>query len=113
MNDQPSPEGIETDASEHPSESLSFTDFGLDPTLEQNLDAAGYEQPRPIQAGTIAPALDGRDVLGLAQTGTGKTCAFAVPIIQALGHQKRGKRPRALVIAPTRERPATRFARLP
>lgn len=63
---------------------------------------AGFEEPRPIQAKTIPQAMSGRDVLGLAQTGTGKTAAFALPILEQLS--KRGsKYPRALILAPTRE----------
>jgi len=62
----------------------------------------GFKEPRPIQAQTIPAALDGRDVLGLAQTGTGKTAAFVVPILERL-NSKRRPGPRALIIAPTRE----------
>ena len=66
--------------------------------------AAGFEEPRPIQAKTIPAVLSGRDVLGLAQTGTGKTAAFALPIISNLLATKRtGRGPRALILAPTRE----------
>ena len=65
---------------------------------------AGFTEPRPVQAETIPAALQGRDVLGLAQTGTGKTAAFALPIIERLLAAK-GQRsgPRALILAPTRE----------
>ncbi|MFT7463747.1 MAG: ATP-dependent RNA helicase RhlE [Pseudohongiellaceae bacterium] len=66
------------------------------------LDAMGFVEPRPIQAKTIAEALKGRDVLGLAQTGTGKTAAFALPIIEQLLSGQRSD-PRALILAPTRE----------
>ena len=81
---------------------LGFEDFNLDPVLERGISAAGFSVPRPIQVETIPAALDGRDVLGLAQTGTGKTAAFALPVLQRLlcGH-KPG--PRVLVLAPTRE----------
>lgn len=79
-----------------------FRRFGLDPSLERGVRAAGFENPRPIQAATIPAALAGRDVLGLAQTGTGKTAAFALPLLQRLlGGSRRG--PRVLVLAPTRE----------
>ena len=61
----------------------------------------GYEAPSPIQAATIPPLLDGRDVVGLAQTGTGKTAAFALPILSRLDLSQ--KKPQALVLAPTRE----------
>ncbi|OUU23496.1 MAG: hypothetical protein CBC13_05520 [Planctomycetia bacterium TMED53] len=80
----------------------SFSDLELKPILAQAIARAGYEAPRPIQAQAISPALEGRDILGLAQTGTGKTAAFAIPSIESL-LRKRGKSPRVLVIAPTRE----------
>jgi ATP-dependent RNA helicase RhlE len=73
------------------------------------LQAAGYRQPTPIQAGTIAPVLAGRDVIATAQTGTGKTAAFLVPVIERLrAARRRGERPgaaeqSALILAPTRE----------
>src|SRR5688572_28238213 len=61
--------------------SLKFTDLGLPETLLRALSDVGYESPSPIQAATIPPLLAGRDVLGQAQTGTGKTAAFALPIL--------------------------------
>ncbi|MGY2062550.1 DEAD/DEAH box helicase, partial [Nocardia gipuzkoensis] len=61
----------------------------------------GYESPSPIQAATIPPLLTGADVVGLAQTGTGKTAAFAIPIL--MGLEPKAKAPQALVLAPTRE----------
>lgn len=67
----------------------------------QALSDVGYETPSPIQAATIPPLLEGRDVVGLAQTGTGKTAAFAVPILSRIDTAV--KRPQALVLAPTRE----------
>jgi len=79
-----------------------FDSFGLHPDLARGVAAAGFTNPRPIQAQTIPAALEGDDVLGLAQTGTGKTAAFALPLLDDLlrdGH--RGLR--ALVVAPTRE----------
>ena len=79
-----------------------FASFGLDQKILRAVTDAGFETPRPIQARTIPQALEGRDVLGLAQTGTGKTAAFALPIIQHL-IGSRGRNPRALVLAPTRE----------
>ncbi|MEE2889451.1 MAG: DEAD/DEAH box helicase [Planctomycetota bacterium] len=79
-----------------------FDELGLAAPLAQAIAKAQYEKPRPIQAETIPPALAGRDVLGLAQTGTGKTAAFAIPCIEhLLAHRKKG--PRVLVIGPTRE----------
>ena len=83
-------------------DSTAFEGFGLDETLERGLHAAGFETPRPIQAETIPASLDGCDVLGLAQTGTGKTAAFALPILDRLQRDRR-RGPRALVLAPTRE----------
>ena len=85
---------------------LSFADLGLSEPLLRALSHANYEQPTPIQARTIPLLLQGRDVLGIAQTGTGKTAAFALPVLQLLAAQNRRaepKSPRALVLAPTRE----------
>ncbi|HEX7111697.1 MAG TPA: DEAD/DEAH box helicase, partial [Mizugakiibacter sp.] len=79
----------------------TFRDLGLPAPLLQALDAVGYEAPSPIQAATIPPLLQGRDVLGQAQTGTGKTAAFALPILARL--DPASARPQALVLAPTRE----------
>jgi len=79
-----------------------FDRFGLDEALLRAVRAAGFDSPRPIQLETIPAGLDGRDVLGLAQTGTGKTAAFALPLLDRLLEERR-KGPRALVIAPTRE----------
>ncbi|MFP6640338.1 MAG: DEAD/DEAH box helicase [Myxococcota bacterium] len=79
-----------------------FDRFGLHETLVRGIRAAGFEKPRPIQLETIPSGLDGRDVLGLAQTGTGKTAAFALPLLDRL-LEVRGKGPRVLVLAPTRE----------
>ncbi len=79
-----------------------FHRFGLDDSLYRGLDAVGFEAPRPIQDETIPAALDGLDVLGLAQTGTGKTAAFALPILSRLVDTT-GRGPLALVLAPTRE----------
>jgi ATP-dependent RNA helicase RhlE len=81
---------------------VGFDRFGLKEVLVRGIRAAGFETPRPIQFETIPAALEGRDVLGLAQTGTGKTAAFALPLLdRALDGSSRG--PRALVLAPTRE----------
>ncbi len=79
----------------------SFTDLGLPDALLQTLASVGYESPSPIQAATIPPLLEGRDVLGQAQTGTGKTAAFALPILARLEMNR--TKPQALVLAPTRE----------
>ncbi|WP_028080393.1 DEAD/DEAH box helicase [Solimonas soli] len=80
---------------------LSFRDLALSPEVLAALDAVGYETPSPIQAQTIPHLLDGQDVLGQAQTGTGKTAAFALPILSRLDWGQRA--PQALVLAPTRE----------
>ncbi|MEJ2085452.1 MAG: DEAD/DEAH box helicase [Acidobacteriota bacterium] len=79
-----------------------FASFNLDPRLCRGIVAAGFEEPRPIQIEAVPAALDGCDVLGLAQTGTGKTAAFALPILQRLVAAP-GTAPRALIVAPTRE----------
>ncbi len=84
----------------------TFAAFGLAEPLLHALTAAGFETPTPIQAQAIAPQLAGRDILGIAQTGTGKTAAFALPILhQLFGLPGRAapKTCRALVLAPTRE----------
>lgn len=81
---------------------MTFKPFKLHPQINAGILTAGYEDPTPIQEQTIPAILSGRDVLGLAQTGTGKTAAFVLPILQHLMHGPRGK-VRALIIAPTRE----------
>jgi ATP-dependent RNA helicase DeaD len=78
-----------------------FSDLGLAPALLETLAELGYETPSPIQAATIPPLLAGRDLLGQAQTGTGKTAAFALPILTRLDLSL--LRPQALVLTPTRE----------
>ncbi|TBR39964.1 MULTISPECIES: DEAD/DEAH box helicase [Dyella] len=78
-----------------------FAALALTPEVQRALSDVGYESPSPIQAATIPPLLEGRDVLGQAQTGTGKTAAFALPILSRID-LKPGK-PQALVLAPTRE----------
>ncbi|MEM8958689.1 MAG: DEAD/DEAH box helicase [Pseudomonadota bacterium] len=82
----------------------SFSDLNLDPKVLKAVSEAGYETPTPIQAGAIPPALNGRDVLGIAQTGTGKTASFVLPMISLLSKGRaRARMPRSLVLAPTRE----------
>jgi ATP-dependent RNA helicase DeaD len=78
-----------------------FGALALHPDVLRVLADVGYESPSPIQAATIPPLLEGRDVLGQAQTGTGKTAAFALPILSRLN--SRAGKPQALVLAPTRE----------
>ena len=81
-----------------------FSDLALSPKVLKAVEAAGYETPTPIQAGAIPPALEGRDVLGIAQTGTGKTASFTLPMISMLARGRaRARMPRSLVLCPTRE----------
>src|SRR5678816_4150495 len=85
---------------------MSFSQLGLIAALERAVSAEGYEKPTPIQARAIPHVLAGRDLLGLAQTGTGKTAAFALPILQRLAHISPGRghrHIRCLVLTPTRE----------
>ncbi|MFY8134204.1 MAG: DEAD/DEAH box helicase, partial [Aquimonas sp.] len=84
---------------------MSFETLGLSSPLLRALSDLGYTQPTEIQQQAIPLVLEGRDVLAGAQTGTGKTAAFALPLLQRLagGQPAQGKRPRALVLTPTRE----------
>ena len=83
---------------------MNFRDLGLTAPILKALTQAGYTDPTPIQRKAIPPALAGRDVLGCAQTGTGKTCAFATPILQRLsGRWPKPRVIRALILTPTRE----------
>jgi ATP-dependent RNA helicase RhlE len=81
---------------------VNFNHFDLNPTILSNVQALGYVTPTPIQSQSIPSILSGKDVMGLAQTGTGKTAAFALPILQRLMQGPRSC-VRALIIAPTRE----------
>jgi ATP-dependent RNA helicase RhlE len=81
---------------------LSFRDIGVSEALVKGLAMAGLSSPTPIQAQAIPAALAGRDVIGCAQTGTGKTAAFVIPIIERLARLPKGE-PQALILAPTRE----------
>ena len=81
--------------------STTFSEFELKPALQKSLDEVGYETPTPIQEQTIPLMLEKKDVLGQAQTGTGKTAAFALPLLSNLN--LRQKDPQVLVLAPTRE----------
>ncbi len=80
----------------------TFESFGLHPNVMTGVRLSGYTTPTPIQAKALPHALAGKDVIGMAQTGTGKTAAFVLPMLQRLGTHKRGNI-RALVISPTRE----------
>jgi ATP-dependent RNA helicase RhlE len=81
---------------------MEFSAFNLHPDVAAGAKGAGYVTPTPIQAQAIPPVMEGRDVMGLAQTGTGKTAAFALPILHRLTEGKQGH-VRALIVAPTRE----------
>ena len=82
---------------------MTFKDYALDPRLQRNFQAIGFEHPTPIQSAAIPQALEGHDILGSAETGTGKTAAFMLPLLQKLISSPRTRRPRALVVVPTRE----------
>ena len=82
---------------------VGFAGLELRPELTAALAELGYEEPTPIQLAAIPVLLDGRDLLGQAATGTGKTAAFALPILERLGAAKRRRDPMALVLVPTRE----------
>ena len=97
-------ETSQTGESDHANHS-GFAALGLDPSIVSALTALGYEEPTPIQTETIPALIAGKDVLGQAATGTGKTAAFSLPILQRLheSHRKPGSAPYALILAPTRE----------
>src|ERR1035441_2556888 len=80
---------------------MAFSKLGLAPAIVDGVKAMGYVEPTPIQLRAIPLVLAGRDVIGSAQTGTGKTAAFALPILSKLGAHAPG--PRALILEPTRE----------
>ena len=81
---------------------MDFEEFDFHPSVAAGVAAAGFKNPTPIQARSIPVAMEGRDIMGLAQTGTGKTAAFALPLLERLLKSKRGG-VRALILAPTRE----------
>lgn len=83
---------------------MQFSDLDLDPRLLEAISEAGYTEPTPIQAEAIPHALAGRDVLGIAQTGTGKTASFTLPMIHLLAKGRaKARMPRSLILCPTRE----------
>ena len=102
---------------------MSFSDLGLSPELLRAVADKGYDAPSPIQAQAIPAVLSGRDVLAGAQTGTGKTAGFVLPVLQRLSvdaHHGTSRAPRALVLTPTRElaaqvrrQPISSFSRPP
>jgi len=94
-----------TETAEEADSQAGFGALGLDPSIVSALTALGYEEPTPIQTETIPALIAGKDVLGQAATGTGKTAAFSLPILQRLheAHRSKGSGPYALILAPTRE----------
>jgi len=83
---------------------MSFADLGLSDELLNAVTAAGYDTPTPIQAQAIPSVLMMRDIIGIAQTGTGKTASFVLPMIDILAHGRaRARMPRSLILEPTRE----------
>src|ERR1043165_7267596 len=90
-----------------PAAQTSFDDQGLSPDTLRAVHESGYATPTPIQAQAIPVVLQGRDVLGIAQTGTGKTASFTLPMIDILAKGRaRARMPRTLILEPTRERAA-------
>src|SRR5690606_33685856 len=83
-------------------ETLTFEDFKLNKQILQAVEEMGYTTPSPIQASAIPLILAGHDVMGIAQTGTGKTAAYVLPMLMKLKYAQ-GMDPRALILAPTRE----------
>src|SRR5690349_18821711 len=83
---------------------MTFADLGLSDQLLRAIGDSGYDEPTPIQRGAIPSVLMGKDLVGIAQTGTGKTAAFVLPMIDILGHgRSRARMPRSLILEPTRE----------
>ena len=83
---------------------MTFEDLKLTPKILSAIKDAGFKDPTPIQAGAIPPALEGKDILGIAQTGTGKTASFVIPMLSRLEKGRaRARMPRTLILAPTRE----------
>src|SRR4030095_11207889 len=86
------------------SDHMPFRALGLEPRILKAVQEAGYTEPTPIQTAAIPPILAGHDLIGIAQTGTGKTAAFTLPILTKLASAPPGaRRTRVLVLAPTRE----------
>nr|NNM90943.1 DEAD/DEAH box helicase [Bacilli bacterium] len=78
----------------------SFLEFSLSKKVQEAIDQMGFEEPSPIQATCIPLVIDGKDVIGQAQTGTGKTAAFGIPLVEKTGT---GRHVQAIVLLPTRE----------
>src|SRR2546426_2656288 len=98
----PMPKHIPPPDSEKTQE-VAFDSLGLDPSILKGIRDLGFLRPTPIQARAIPPILAGRDVIGCAQTGTGKTAAFVLPILHLLMHRKSTRNVRTLILSPTRE----------
>src|SRR5690606_14022664 len=81
----------------------SFRELGVSDIMLEALEQARYHQPSPVQTGVIPIALEGKDILGQARTGTGKTASFGIPILERLEKRPRTAPPQALVLVPTRE----------
>ncbi|MGA7397343.1 MAG: DEAD/DEAH box helicase [Solirubrobacterales bacterium] len=86
-----------------PDETASFDDLGLSDSVLKTLKGLGYDEPTPIQREAIPPLIEGRDLLGQAATGTGKTAAFALPVLERIAREGSGDQPTALILVPTRE----------
>jgi ATP-dependent RNA helicase RhlE len=82
---------------------MTFPELGLDESILKSIEEFGFTEPTPIQAGAIPHVIAGKDVIGSAQTGTGKTAAYALPILHRLGGHREGAPPRCLILGPTRE----------
>src|SRR3546814_19708307 len=86
---------------------MTFADLGLSDELLRAVSESGYDEPTPIQRGAIPSVLMGRDIIGIAQTGTGTTAGFVLPMIDILAEgRSRGRMPRSLILEHTRETPA-------
>ena len=88
---------------DQPTDTFTFSDLALRPEVIEALSSLGYEEPTPIQREAIPPLIDGHDLLGQAATGTGKTAAFALPLLEHLDPDTRSKHPTSLILVPTRE----------
>jgi len=102
--EQPAPEAEAEAAQEAPEPLPLFSDLGLSEPILRAIAEKGYAHPTPIQAQAIPAVLSGRDVMGVAQTGTGKTAGFTLPMLDILsGSRARARMPRSLILEPTRE----------
>ena len=101
---QPDERDVAARNSERDVSETGFAALGLDPRIASALAALGYEEPTPVQRAAIPPLLEGRDVLAQAATGTGKTAAFALPLLSRVNTNAKGaERTSALILVPTRE----------